>query len=223
MNRWTSTLFLSLSFVLAITAPTQANPILWPIEQGGNGHYYELVEEPQFWAEAISASMLRTPPTGYNPGHLATISGIAENEFLRFTYANNMRVGAWFGFTDELIEGEWRWIDNTPGIWQDPDNFAHPIQTAFVNWIPGNEFNPSEPNNHNGNEDYGLFSFENAFFPGFWNDGVGPNTGNKFAYVVEYEPIPEPSTMVIVGLLGITLLARKSPGLFRRKKLAGGM
>jgi hypothetical protein len=87
----------------------------------------------------------------------------------------------WIGFTDRSIEGEWRWIDSTPGVWQDPDNFANPVQTAHTNWRSAS----AEPNNAF-NEDFAVYSFA-----GEWNDQ--PDSSGSFSgYVVEFEAVREP-------------------------------
>ena len=161
---------------------SESNLVLWDAAQGGNAHYYELVKTPISWPDARIAAEQRTPPAGYGPGHLASISSAAEDRFLWQTFRLDAPVfGGWMGFTDEVVEGEWRWIDGTPGIWQDPDNFPNPIQTVpYQNWAGGG--GPGVEPNNAGNEDYATFGFVSDQ----WNDDGAD--GPAAAYYVEYEP-----------------------------------
>jgi hypothetical protein len=114
------------------------------------------------------------PPTGFRRGTLVSINSDAENQFL----ASWVPSTAWMGFTDEVVDGEWRWIDGSLGIWQDPRWFRYPVQTAYVNWFPG------EPTGSSRGfaENYGLFNWIGAS----WNDGTGPEGGVTYPFVVEF-------------------------------------
>ena len=103
-----------------------------------------------------------------------SINSAAENQFL----ASWVPTTAWMGFTDEIVDGEWRWIDGSPGVWQDPKNFSNPLQTTYVNWAPG------EPTGAFAGmpEKYGLFHWGSDT----WNDGTGPEGGVPFPFVVEF-------------------------------------
>jgi len=169
--------------------PTYSNGavVTWPIGDGGNGHAYEFINSSVPWPQARAEAESRTPPNGFMQGTLLCILNAAENQFLISQFSQGY---AWMGFTDEAVEGEWRWIDGTPGVWQDPDSFPSPIQTLYVNWREG------EPTNGYpaGSENYAL-----AFWPplGDWNDGTG---GAATPYVVEYAPVPEPSALAIAAI-----------------------
>jgi hypothetical protein len=154
-------------------------PVYWDPAVGGNGHYYALISESLPWAAArVRAAQLEVP-AGYSLGHMATISNAAENEFISSSFFHP--ANAFIGFTDELVEGEWRWIDDTPGIWQDPNYFAEPIQTAFTSWGAG------EPNNYQGNQDYAHIVW--ADDPGgHWDDAT--EFVNNF--IAEWEPLSGP-------------------------------
>jgi hypothetical protein len=65
-------------------------------------------------------------------------------------------------------------IDNTPGIWQDPENFATPIQTAYVNW-GGDE--PSSTANENSGS---------MRSNGTWNDFGDPTSITPLADLVAF-------------------------------------
>ena len=75
-----------------------------------------------------------------------------ENQFV-----SNLIPGEqfWIGYTDELQEGEFSWVDN--------------MENNFTNWAP------TEPSNSGptGNEDYALINTSeggSSPFEGFWND-----------------------------------------------------
>lgn len=216
-NVSTNSLLLIAAIIASCASSAAAAPIQWPAADGGNDHWYELVETPVSWEQAFADAQLRTPPVGYKAGHLVTVSSAAENDFLAASFVTEFRVGAWAGFTDAEVEGEWRWIDDTPGIWQDPAIFSNPIQTAYTNWIPG------EPNDL-GDEDYLLISFEAGYFPGQWNDGRGPGLGQGILaciYVVEYEPIPEPATRTLAAIAALLLVVQRLlPRYFCRSSFA---
>ncbi len=189
--------FLISFFIFALSQSASAMPVIW----SGNGHAYELISSNLTWQEARAATQTLTAPEGFQQGHLATFSDAEEENFV-ISYFGDELSGAWFGFTDELLEGEWRWIDGTPGIWQDPDNFSAPIQTAYTNWRPST----SEPNNELG-EDYAVFSlFDTPVLK--WND-LDNDRGFYDGYLVEYSPgspvIPEPTTLFMfsVGITGL--------------------
>lgn len=202
--------------VLALNATpsVSAAAVTWSIASGGNGHAYEFVDALVWWDEARSASAARTPPDGFSVGSLVTIASPLENAFVVQLIPESS--GSWIGFTDQASEGEWRWIDDTPGIWQDPAFFVSPVQTAYVNWATG------EPNNYLGDEDYGILRSD-----AFWNDGQGPMSGGKGPYIVEYVPVNEPplSTVpeiaachlgnvlaIVLGLLGLLERRRSRAG-----------
>ncbi len=170
---------LAVESVYVASAQT-ANPsplyIQWSTNDGGNGHAYKKVDDVRSWSDASIDATTLARPTGFANGQLATISSSQENQFLSSQFDGEM----WFGFTDSYLEGEWRWIDDSPGIWQDPKSFAAPIQTAFVNWHVG------EPNNAlpDIGQDFGLFNYR---LPGEWDDFDAVSS-----YLVEFKPLPVP-------------------------------
>jgi hypothetical protein len=85
-------------------------------------------------------------------GHLVTMNTAAENTFVFQTWPSG-----WIGFTDEAVEGTFRWVTNEP--------------VTYTNW------NPGEPNNSS-NEDYTQF-----VGGGKWNDLAN----SALPYVIEFE------------------------------------
>jgi hypothetical protein len=112
-----------------------------------NGHSYYRSTSPMTWTNAKIACENMG-------GHLVTITSAAENNFVFSTWPSG-----WIGFTDETVEGQWRWVTGEA--------------VTYTNW------NFGEPNNSN-NEDYA--QFVNG---GKWNDL--PNI--SLPYVLEFEYI----------------------------------
>ena len=104
-----------------------AEPIEWALEDGGNGHWYERIDDPLTWSEAKTAA----EELG---GYLATITSTDEHDFtLQFSPGGAPGV-THIGARQNPKTGEWFWI--TGETW------------GYTSWYPG------EPNNNGGNEDY---------------------------------------------------------------------
>lgn len=116
-------------------------------QQNYNGHSYYRSTGSMTWTAARQACINMG-------GHLVTVTTAAENNFIF-----NLWPSGWIGLTDEVNEGQWRWVTGEPYSWS--------------NW------NGGEPNNA-GNEDYIQFVSN-----GKWNDL--PNT--SLPYVLEFEYI----------------------------------
>jgi Lectin C-type domain len=112
-----------------------------------NGHSYYRSTGSMTWTDARQACLNMG-------GHLVTVTSPAENNFIFNLWPNG-----WIGLTDEVVEGQWRWVTGEPFSWS--------------NW------NSGEPNNSN-NEDYIQF-----VGGGRWNDL--PNV--SLPYVLEFEYI----------------------------------
>lgn len=154
-----------------------------------NGHYYQVVSiSPGIdWYSAKSAA--ETLVYNNASGHLVTITSQSENDFL---VELPLMEGAYWagGFQTQgstnSNEG-WQWI--TGELW------------SYTNW------NPNEPNG-GGNESQIEFRSQ-----GDWNDRSW-DTYNMPGYIVEFEPVPEPSTILVLagGLCSLGGIA------FRRRK-----
>ena len=173
--------FLVLLLFALLNCPlTWSQLVQWPVAEGGNGHFYEVVPAPGgiTWGNASLAATARG-------GYLATITSAEENEFV-FHLADqdpimwNGGYGPWLGGIQPAgaIEpaGGWSWVTGEP--------------FTFQNWAPG------QPNN-NQNEDRihfgGLANRSSA-----WND-VGRNTVNfTRGFAVEYDQHPNAITLEIV-------------------------
>jgi hypothetical protein len=116
-------------------------------QQNFNGHSYYRSTGSMTWTDARQAC-------ANMGGYLVTVTTPAENNFIFNLWPNG-----WIGLTDEVVEGQWRWVTGEPYTWS--------------NW------NSGEPNNA-GNEDYTQFVSN-----GKWNDL--PNT--SLPYVLEFDYI----------------------------------
>ena len=102
------------------------------------------------WAAAEATAVLLG-------GHLVTIDDAEENEWVRANVANFGGVDRrlWLGFNDVQVEGQFAWTDGTP--------------TGYTNW------NPGEPNNSGGIEDFTELLGSN----GRWNDQDADGNGQQ--------------------------------------------
>lgn len=97
-----------------------------------NGHSYYRSTGSMTWTDARQACQNMG-------GHLVTITSSSENNFIY-----NLWPSGWIGLTDEVSEGQWKWVTGEP--------------YSYSSW------NGGEPNN-SGNEDYVQF-----VGGGKWND-----------------------------------------------------
>jgi len=145
--------------------PLPDNPLQWSHSEGGNGHYYELVYEQvaDFYAAQIAANSRSYE--GLN-GHLATLTGQLEDEWVRVTilnpyyrYPGTIFMGGW---DDSFWSGAgWRWI--TQEVWD------------YTGWAAG------EPT---GGES--VLSYRAAIG---WNN-VEFTYSSAIGYLVEYDDMP---------------------------------
>ena len=76
------------------------------------------------------------------------------------------RDSAYFGLTDDKIEGVWQWVTGEP--------------YSYSNWAA------SEPNSEYGNEDYGMFYYK--YPTGQWNDGdFGKDSAGTVTFLIEWD------------------------------------
>lgn len=154
-----------------------AEPVAWPISDGGNGHFYQLVfhENPVSWQQAAIDAINRHH-RGLN-GHLVTVTSAEEHRFIvDKVLAGQPVAGAWMGLTDVLREGYFRWVTGEP--------------FEYSRWASKNEQQPDnfiEREGHGG-EDYGMYcNWLND--PWAWNDLSNDSIHQSIsASLVEYEP-----------------------------------
>lgn len=97
-------------------------------------------------------------------GYMAHINDAEENAFLS-NYIRESNIGyAYFGYTDEEVEGDWKWVDGK--------------NSSYTNW------GKNEPNNEHGEEHYAIINQD-----GSWNDGgfEGDSAKGRAFVICEWE------------------------------------
>ncbi len=197
--------------VLSSTGYSQGllNLVQWPSDEGGNDHWYAVMSEQYYWADALVAA-----PTievdGYF-GHLATITSAAENEFIFSNLILNSLEPlygdqAWLGARD-VGDNTWEWITGE--------------EMVYTNWAPG------EPNNLGTELTMSMWDVDTDpnkpnQVPGMWNNSLSDQ--RDWWSIVEWDaqavpsppvdteptPIPEPTTLVLFGfgLIGLPVVKK---------------
>jgi hypothetical protein len=208
--------FTAVALLLSASA-AQAIPIQWTIGAGANGHWYEFVPTPADWATARTLA-LASSWLGES-GYLTNVTSAEENVFVSTVVAQGAL--AWLGGSDEwnrnneADEGKWKWMDGPEAgrmFWNSG------VTQIYANW------NPGEPNNCCGGEDYLQINWGPL---GGWNDHGGPgNRGQQNGHVVEYAgtmpaatatatataaAVPEPGTLAlaVAAFVGLGLTRRR--------------
>jgi hypothetical protein len=124
-------------------------------EDGTQGFIYSLSRFSNASAESTwQQAQIQAQSFG---GNLVTIDDAAENQWLTNTFGGTIPL--WIGFTDERIEGQFRWVSGST--------------STFTNWFSG------EPNNAGGSQHHAYLNFKQA---GRWDDGAG---GARFRGIIE--------------------------------------
>ena len=185
-------LWIGVAVVLGWGSGASAVPIEWTVASGGNGHFYEVVTTQMSW----DAGRAYAESQG---GYLATIRYASEQQFIidhimavQSVPYDAVKLG---GYQDTSSpdfsepDGGWQWV--TGEEW------------SYTNWSPG-EPNDCCPVGENYLSLHHVASGSNAYS---WNDNVSLS---HVPLLIEYgtpgEPIPEPSTALLLGI-GLSALA----------------
>ncbi len=123
-----------------------------------NGHTYQLFKFDNVTSRDVISYCRKIG------GYMAHINDAEENTFLsNYVRENSIRY-AYFGYTDEEVEGDWKWVDGK--------------NSSYTNW------GYNEPNNEYGEEHYAIINQN-----GFWNDGKfeGDSANGGVFVICEWE------------------------------------
>jgi hypothetical protein len=149
--------------VLAGSAAAQ-DAVQWRVEDGGNGHWYQLTHSPGIsWSDAAASALTQG-------GQLATLTSEHENAFVVARLQGHPSRYPWFGLKQSATGSEpasgWGWISGEPLNWS--------------NW------SPSEPNGDGVTfaDEGNLWLVTEPGRPlGTWNDWT---TGGPDGYLIEW-------------------------------------
>jgi hypothetical protein len=202
------------------------------------GHSYVVVEQRRTWQAAATDSVSRQ--RAGTSGHLAIIESAAENTAIFNQLITNITVpefdntrapdggnGAfvWLAANDLAVEGSWIWDGEGDGsgqlFYQGLGNAGGgPVGGAYHNWGTFNG-GPWEPDNGaSGLQDAGGIAPANypRGLAGQWND---VRADNSLYYIVEFNAIPEPSTIVLLLIAALRMCqfrtVRLTPSQRRRR------
>ncbi|MFG6107750.1 NF038122 family metalloprotease [Leptothoe sp. EHU-05/26/07-4] len=132
-----------------------------------NGSLYLLTDSVMTWDDAQAyAESLG--------GNLVTINDLREEAWVQSTFGTTE--GFWIGINDRLVEGQFEWVSGEA--------------ITYTNWAPG------EPNNYDGNQDYGWINYGSA---NQWDD---TSSTNKRRGIIEIKTISELGNDTLIGGAG---------------------
>jgi len=189
---------LAAALFLAMASTSLAAPDEWKVADGGNGHWYQVVQAPGgvSWFDADTAAKAEG-------GHLATITSAEENAFifdlidedssLWLQTVSPRSLGPWLGGLQPdgspEPDGNWQWVTGEPFL--------------YSNW------GPSRPDNSFDYQDklhfLGPYVSGGVPWGDEWNDLDGQDL--LVSYVVEF--VPEPATLFVMLAAGLPALLKR--------------
>lgn len=162
----------------------------------GTEHYYEMVSVSNPNGISWSEAKVEAENTTYlgAQGYLVTITSVAENTFVTGQLMGAVSTIAAGGYQPQGSPepaGNWQWVTGEPWV--------------YLNWRPG------EPNDGGAGfpahtENILEVNSVASIWNGKWNDQRDGLDNGYINYVVEFS-VPEPSTLVLLGIGAIGLLA----------------
>jgi hypothetical protein len=191
----------SAALASCFAASSSAALTQWRVEDGGNGHYYDIIVTPlQSWVQ----SKAQAEAMG---GYLASITSAEENAWLWSAFniggtpAYWAQTGPWPGY-DGPVFGAYRDANN---VWS---------------WVSGEAWGWSNFNWSMGSGEAGAQFIANS---PYWDDiGIygGTSAGGNYSFVVEFNsnPVPAPGAMALLALAArVTHWGHRT----RRRRLGG--
>ena len=194
--------------LMFLVGDASAAPVQWPVAEGGNGHFYEYVdvfEATGRFAGWVNSRDAATASTFQGmSGHLATVTSDAERLFLYNQFRTDQEINVWLGGSQAsgapTPDAGWSWVTGEP--WQ------------YTAWAGATTFSGPEPNDFDTPQEDGQEQWLQLMLyhptntrAALWNDELTTSSG----YIVEYEPVPEPSSACALLFLSLLLLRRRNP------------
>jgi hypothetical protein len=163
--------------------PVIGTIIQWEKANGGNDHYYAIIEfRGGTWEEKRDDASSRSHK-GFQ-GHLATVRSDKENTFI----INNLcpEVGTVLGGYQQdpnsLPDRGWSWVTGEP--W------------GYTDWKKGE---PNDSDSEGGKESYLQYWFPDAPDPNVkWNDNDNLDINKRNYYIIEFGPLDKPNITPVI-------------------------
>ena len=104
-------------------------PVQWRVEDGGNGHWYEISESTAYWGAMRDFVLTRG-------AHLATITSNGENVIVS-SLLPRIAPSAFFIGGEKSAGGVWSWVNGEPWGYTNWDAGEPNGQGAQISWIHG--------------------------------------------------------------------------------------
>jgi MYXO-CTERM domain-containing protein len=164
-----------------LCAPIQAAVTQWRVEDGGNGHYYDIIVTPKqsWYAMRDQAFALG--------GYLASIRSAEENSWIWSAFSIGATEAYWADYYDGPVFGGFRL------------NYANPWT-----WVSGEEWGYS---NFGWSSNDGPHGTQFIAHSPTWDDlpALGGGAGGNVAMIVEWDsnPVPAPAAAPLLALAGL--------------------